>query len=161
MKNYWILTRLMLKNMAASMNPFTGIYEDGQKKQKAIFRMLGIAALALFGIGSVIYLEIQLFNFAGSMGEQLNAGFKAAGMQAQFDNPMKLIPGLAIMACMLITLVMGLFQGLSELYQGKDAPFLAVLPLSSRQIYGARISTSFYLQALRIVFDPQYKCQCY
>lgn len=149
MKNYWILTRLMLKNMAASMNPFTGIYEDGQKKQKAIFRMLGIAALALFGIGSVIYLEIQLFNFAGSMGEQLNAGFKAAGMQAQFDDPMKLIPGLAIMACMLITLVMGLFQGLSELYQGKDAPFLAVLPLSSRQIYGARI-TSLYVSELLV-----------
>ena len=40
MRNYWILTRVMLKNMMSSLNPFASIYETKQKKSRAILKTL-------------------------------------------------------------------------------------------------------------------------
>lgn len=147
MKNYWILTRLMLKNLASSMNPFNGVYEDGQKKRKAIFRALGVGLLALYGLGFIVFLEIRIFGIIESVSAGLSAGMKAQGLVLQ--NPMYLVPALAILMAMMVTLILGLFQGLGELYQGKDAPFLAVLPLSSRQVFAARL-TSLYVTELLV-----------
>ena len=129
MKNYWLLTRVMVRNMMASMNPFTGTYENAQKRTKAIFRAAMIALLALGAIGSVIYIEYLIY-------QGLN-----------YVQLPKMLPGLAIFASVMFTLVLGLFQGLSELFQGKDAPFLAVLPLTSRQVFAARMTT-LYLSEL-------------
>ena len=125
MKNYWILTRVMLKNMLSSMNPFASSYDDQQKRTRAIFRTLGIALIMLMAVGSVIYIEYLIFQMLGGMGM------------------LKMLPGLAVFVSIMFTLVMGLFQGLSELFQGKDAPFLAVLPLTSRQVFSARMTTLY------------------
>lgn len=125
MKNYWILTRVMLKNMLASMNPANGVYADGKKKNRAAVRAVMLALLSLFAVGSVVYLEYLLFK-----------GLSAIRMPT-------LLPGMAIFISMVFTLVLGLFQCLSELFQGKDAPFLAVLPLTSRQVFAARMTTLY------------------
>ena len=114
MKNYWILTRVMLKNMMSSLNPFASIYETKQKKSKAVLKAAVILLISLGAIGSVIYLEYLVYT-----------GLNQMRMK-------EMLPGMAILACTMLTLIMGLFQGLSELFQGKDAPFLAVLPLTSR-----------------------------
>ena len=139
MKNYWILTRLMLKNMAASMNPFNGMYENGQKKRRAILRVFGIAALALYGLGFIVFLEVEIFNLIESM---------TASPMGMLPDQKAIVPAMAILMGMMITLVLGLFQGLSELYQGKDAPFLAVLPLSSRQVFAARLTSLYVCELL-------------
>ena len=125
MKNYWILTRLMLKNSLASMNPFAQGEDDSAKKGRK-GRTIGLFLLALYGVGFLIWFEIQIYNYTSML-----------------SNPL-LLPGLAILLGMMLTLVLGLFQGLSELYQGKDAPFLAVLPITSRQCFAARM-TSLYV----------------
>ena len=125
MKNYWILTRVMLKNMMSSLNPFASIYETKQKRSRAAMKTAGLLLVMLFAVGSVIYLEYLIY-----------LGLNQVKMK-------EMLPGLAIMASMALTLVLGLFQGLSELFQGKDAPFLAVLPLTSRQVFAARLTTLY------------------
>lgn len=125
MKNYWILTRVMLKNMLSSLNPFASIYETKQKKSRAILKAAVLLVISLAALASVVYLEYLIFT-----------GLEKIRMK-------ELLPGLAIMVSMVLTLVLGLFQGLSELFQGKDAPFLAVLPLTSRQIFAARLTTLY------------------
>ena len=131
MKNYRLLTRVMVRNMLASMNPMNGIYADGKKRKKAVVRAALLALLALYAVGVVIFLEYQIYRGLSAMHQPL------------------LLPGLAVMASMMFTLVLGLFQGMSELFQGKDAPFLAVLPLTSRQVFAARM-TVMYLSELAL-----------
>lgn len=131
MKNYWILTRVMLKNMLASMNPMAGAYTDGKKKRRAVFRAAGVLILILLALGTIISLEYLIYS-----------GLDMIRM------PM-VLPGMAIFLSMVLTLVLGLFQSLSELFQGKDAPFLAVLPLTSRTVFAARLTT-LYLSELVI-----------
>ena len=125
MKNYWILTRVMLKNMMSSLNPFASIYETKQKRSRAMLKALMILLVILFAVGSVIYIEYLIYK-----------GLDRLQMKT-------MLPGMAIFASMALTLVLGLFQGLSELFQGKDAPFLAVLPLTSRQVFASRLTTLY------------------
>ena len=127
MKNYRILTRLMLKNLVASLNPFAERYDDGKKKKgRGKGTAILLAMLAVYGIGFMIWLEIQMFNVMEAMGHR------------------EMLPGMAIMLGMMLTLILGLFQGISELYQGKDAPLLATLPVTSRQVFAAKL-TSLYV----------------
>lgn len=125
MRNYLILTRVMLRNMLSSLNPFAGIYTDPKKKGRAVLRSVMVILIILASLGSVIYLEYLIYT-----------GLDRIGMPA-------LLPALAITASTAFTLILGLFQGLSELFQGKDAPFLAVLPLTSRQVFAARLTTLY------------------
>ena len=132
MKNYWILTRVMMRNMLSSLNPFAQTATDTKKKSSLVVRAL-LRLLVIFGaIGSVIYLEYAISQAAGK-----------AGL------PDILLPAIAILVSSAFALVVGLFQGLSELFQGKDAPFLAVLPLTSRQVFAARLTT-LYLSELAL-----------
>ena len=131
MKNYWTLTRVMVKNMLSSLNPFAASYDDQKKRSRALVRTVLLSLVVLGAVASVIYIEYLIFT-----------GLKHVGMPL-------MLPGLAIFSSLMFTLVMGLFQGLSELFQGKDAPFLAVLPLTSRQVFAARM-TSLYLSELAV-----------
>lgn len=131
MKNYWILTRVMIRNMLVSMNPANGSYADGRKKKRALVRTAVLLLLALGSLSSIIFVEYEIFKVLSSVRQPI------------------LLPGLAIFLSMMLTLVMGLFQCLSELFQGKDAPFLAVLPLTSRQVFTARMTT-LYLSELAV-----------
>jgi len=123
MRKYWLLTRLMLRNMFASMNPFHSVYTDGKLNRKAVGRTVGVVLLAVFGLVSVLMMEYGIYTGLDGMGQPI------------------LLPGMALLVSMLLTLIMGLFHGLSDLFQGKDAPFLAVLPMDSRQVFAARFTT--------------------
>ena len=61
MKNYWILTRVMLKNMLSSLNPFASIYETKQKKSRAILKTVALLLISLGALASVVYLEYLIF----------------------------------------------------------------------------------------------------
>ena len=132
MKYYWILTRVMMRNMLFSLNPFAQTASDSRKKSRLVVRAI-LRLLVIFGaIASIIYLEYAISQAADS-----------AGL------PDILLPAIAILVSSAFALVVGLFQGLSELFQGKDAPFLAVLPLTSRQVFAARLTT-LYLSELAL-----------
>ncbi len=141
MKNWWILTRVMVSNMTASMNPFNAAYDSQQKKSRAVMRAIGVAMIMLMAIGSVVYIEYLIYKVLTAPAE---LDLPVLPLQKQ----LALLPGLAIFISMMFTMVMGLFQGLSELFQGKDAPFLAVLPLTSRAIFAARMTTLYISEML-------------
>ena len=130
MKNYWILARLMLKNTLAGMNPFAAS-QQAKSKGRSALRGIGMIVILAMAAVSVIFLEHEIFTLLRDAGQAI------------------LLPAMAILLSMLMTLVMGLFQTLSELFQGKDSPFLAVLPLTSRQIFAARL-TSLYVSELAL-----------
>ena len=94
-------------------------------------------------MGFVVYVEVQIFNLLSDPGRLF--GEAVSGL---LPKQTLLLPGLAIMVSMLFTLILGLFQGLSELYQGKDAPFLATLPLTSRQVFTARFISLYVTELL-------------
>ena len=78
MKNYRILTRLMLKNMVASMNPFAQGGDDVAKK-RGIGKAIALVLLSLYGIGFMLWIEIKLYNLMAAAHQPL------------------LLPGLAIL----------------------------------------------------------------
>ena len=121
MRNTLRVARLLIQQMLMAMNPFNVEYADQKKRNRAIVRALGVAAIILMGCGSVILLEYELWNGLRGMHQPL------------------MLPGLAVLVGMIGTLMLGFFQGLSELYQGKDSVFLAVLPITSRQVFAARL----------------------
>ncbi len=124
MRNYRILTSFMLKNLLASLNPFAS---GGSGKKGSTGKVRGgfVILAVIAALASIVFIEFEM-----------SKALQVIRQQA-------LLPVLSLMICMLATLVMGFFQCLSELYQGKDAGFLSVLPLSSKQILTARIATLY------------------
>ena len=141
MRNYWILTRLMLRNMLSSMNPLkqTDLSKlSGWPKIRAMLRPVFLVLVMLMAPAFVIFVEFEMYK-----------GITGLAQTMRLPGQELMLPGLAIFASMTLTLVIGLFQGLSELFQGKDAPFLAVLPLTSTQVFSARM-TMLYLSELAL-----------
>ena len=127
MKRYRILTGLMLRNQLSTMNPF-GQNKNDSTGRKAM-RAVGVLILVLMLVGTVVYVEVIAWQGLRKMGQEL------------------MLPAMAMIVAMLGTLVMGFFQSISQLYESKDAPWLAVLPVSSTQIFAARL-TMIYLYEL-------------
>ena len=127
MKRYRILTGLMLRNQLSMLNPF-GQGKTDSKGRNAM-RAVGMLILAVMLVGTVIGVEVMAWKAMRQAGQEL------------------MLPALAMIVAMVGTLLMGFFQSISQLYQSKDAPWLAVLPLSSTQIFAARL-TLIYLYEL-------------
>lgn len=129
MKNYLILQRVLLKNDLMGLNPFAQSGEEKASAGKLVMRRIGVILLLLFAAGSVCFLEYELYQL-----------FREMGMR-------EMALGLAVLVGSVGTLLFGLFQGISSLFEGKDAPLLAVLPVTSRQVYAARV-TSFIVSQI-------------
>ena len=129
MKVYLLLTRLMLKNTLSGMNPLRQL-KDGKKGKSAAKSALLILVL-LFALGSVVYLEYEVYGILRQMHQEA------------------LLPAMAFILAVISSLVLGLFQSLSELYQGRDVSWLAVLPAGSGQIYAAKL-TNLYVSDLLV-----------
>ncbi len=144
MNKYWLLTRLMTKNLLLGMNPFTKAAGSGKDKVKSIVRGLFILIMIAAALASVVYVEYVIHKALRTVGQRM------------------LLPGLAVLIAMVSTLVLGLFQGISELYQGKDAPWLAVLPFTSRQIFMAKMTTLYLSEQLinLVIITPAFVLYC-
>ena len=129
MRTYRILTSLMLRNTLMSMNPFNSSADRKTRRRNiAVALLLGImlTGAAVF----VVWAQAKLY-----------------GMLDKIGQPM-LLPGMAILVAMAGTLLLGLFQCIGSVYQGKDAPWLAVLPATSRQIFAARLTVLYLTELL-------------
>ena len=128
MNAYLLLTRLMLKNTLSGMNPLRNL-KSGKKGKTAVKSFLLIAVL-LFALGSVVFLEYEIYGVLRQMHQEA------------------LLPAMAFILAMISSLVLGLFQSLSELYQGRDVAWLAVLPAGSGQIYAAKLTNLYFSDLL-------------
>ena len=117
MKLTLLLIRMILKNSLSGLNP---LKKSGGKGKNTVMSVFILACL-LFALGSVIYLEYEIYGI-----------LKGAHQEA-------LLPAMACLLAMMMSLLMGLFQTMTELYQGRDVSWLAVLPVSSGQIYAAKL----------------------
>ena len=129
MKVYLLLTRLMLKNTLSGMNPLRQL-KDSKKGKSAVKSALMILVL-LFALGSVVFLEYEVYGILHQVHQEA------------------LLPAMAFILAIISSLVLGLFQSLSELYQGRDVSWLAVLPAKSGQIYAAKL-TNLYVSDLLV-----------
>ena len=129
MKVYLLLTRLMLKNTLSGMNPLRQL-KDSKKGKTAVKSALMILVL-LFALGSVVFLEYEVYGILHQVHQEA------------------LLPAMAFILAIISSLVLGLFQSLSELYQGRDVSWLAVLPAGSGQIYAAKL-TNLYVSDLLV-----------
>ena len=125
MKQYLLLTKLMLKNTLAGMNPLRNLKDSGKKGKTAVKSVLMVLVL-LFALGSVVYLEYEVYGVLRQLHQEA------------------LLPAMAFILAIVSSLVLGLFQSLSELYQGRDVTWLAVLPVKSGQIYAAKLTNLYF-----------------
>lgn len=116
---YWKL--LMLSRLRA-LSP-KNMRKDGQKAWKAVLGFIGIGLLVVFLYGTVLMLEMLLYGVAKDLGE-----------------PQAVI-ALALLGCTLVTLIYSFFYVMSLLFFGRDNAFVGALPISSRGILAAKLST--------------------
>ena len=125
MRDFWILTRLMAVNTLRSFSTASGkTGRSGRIRSLAVLVILGLF------VAGVVYIEYLAYGFLKEQG------------QLQF------LPGMAIMFATLGTLMLGLFQCMGEMYQAKDAPFLSVLPITSRSLFLARFTALYFMEQM-------------
>ena len=129
MKQYILLTKLMLKNTLAGMNPLRNLKDSGKKGKTAVKSVMMVLVL-LFALGSVVYLEYEVYGVLRQLHQEA------------------LLPAMAFILAIVSSLVLGLFQSLSELYQGRDVTWLAVLPVKSGHIYAAKLTNLYFSDLL-------------
>lgn len=121
MKQFLALLKLQLLARFSFLKP-SSWKAGSENKGKTILK--GVAYVVLFGylLGMMIYLENTLLT-------------ALIGMKMQ-----DMLLTLAVMVTILGTLVMGFFFILSTLYFGRDAAFIASLPVRSHTVLSAKIA---------------------
>jgi len=121
MKQFLALLKLQLLARFSFLKP-SSWKAGSENKGKTILK--GVAYVVLFGylLGMMIYLENTLLT-------------ALIGMKMQ-----DMLLTLAVMVTILGTLVMGFFFILSTLYFGRDAAFIASLPVKSHTVLSAKIA---------------------
>ena len=126
MSAYAKLLRLSLLNHWAGFRRGSWRKSDGKLDISRIVSMIVITA----GIGVMAWMVIQLeIMFFGAL--------------TTFGQPM-LLPALSLFVAMVSTLILGLFPTLSALYLGRDAPWMAALPVSSTAVMAAKWTEVYF-----------------
>lgn len=126
MNTYTTLMRLTLLNRWAGFRRGSWRKPGGKLDVARIVATIMILIAMVFLAGFVIWLEIQLFDAL-----------------VQMNQPM-LLPAMALFAALVSALILGLFPAISALYFGRDASWLASLPLPATAVMAARW-TELYL----------------
>ena len=126
MNAYGKLLRLSLLNHWAGFRRGSWRKADGKIDISRIATM--VILVAAFGTlaGFVIKLEIDL-----------------SRLMAQFGQPM-LLTAVTLFVAMVSTLILGLFPTLSSLYFGRDAAWMASLPVSSTSVMAVKLTEIYF-----------------
>ena len=130
MKGYTALLRLQLISRFADLKPKNIRASMQGTKSRTAFRALGIAVL-------IIYMGVMLFMLEKKMLDVL----------IQIGTP-DLMVSMAITLSMMGTLIMSFFYIMSSLYLGRDAGFMASLPLSPRTVLCAKLTEIWVSESL-------------
>lgn len=129
MSSYFALLRLAILNTLASLRTAVS-RKDGKLSFAAVILLaLGVVSIAAVA-GFLIYGEVVLYGLMARMGQPL------------------LLPALALLLSMAITLFMGAFQTLTRLYFSRDSAWLSSLPVTSRTVMSARLTEVYLSETL-------------
>ena len=122
MKAFMALLRLQLLSRYADLKPKNLLTQLAEKRGRTVARLIGMVVL-------IIYLGVILFIVETKMMDIL----EKMGMP-------EMLVTLGVAVNMLGTLIMSFFFVMSSLYLGRDAAYLAALPLKPRTILSAKLT---------------------
>lgn len=129
MSSYAALLRLAILNTLASMR--TAISRKDGKVSPAAVILLALGILSIAAVaGFLVYGEITLYGILARMGQPL------------------LLPAMALLLSMAVTLFMGAFHTLTRLYFSRDSAWLSSLPVTSRTVMSARLTEVYLSETL-------------
>ena len=122
MTGFFALLRLQLLSRYADLKPRNLKTQLREKKGRTIGMFIAIAILVLYLGGMLFFIETKMIN-----------------LLIQLNMPEMLITMALVLATM-GTIIMAFFFVLSSLYLGRDAAYLAALPLKPRTILSAKLT---------------------
>ncbi len=129
MSSYAALLRLAILNTLASVR--TAVSRKDGKVSPAAVVLLGLGILSIVAVaGFLIYGEVMLYSLLARVGQPL------------------LLPAMALLMSMAVTLFMGAFQTLTRLYFSRDSAWMSSLPVTSRTVMAARLTEVYLSETL-------------
>lgn len=130
MRDFRLLLGLTVRNRWAALRAGSWRKENGKLDvNRLIGTLIVVVAMGLVA-GFAIYAEVKLF--------ALLKTFRQAA----------LLPGLALLLCLISTLVFSFFQVLSCLYFSNDTQWMAYLPVRSHAVMGAKLMEVWFWEEL-------------
>ena len=122
MTGFFPLLRLQLLSRYADFKPRNLKQQFREKKSRAILSVLGVIVLVVYLGGFLFFIENAMLDF-----------LMKSGMP-------DLLLSMAVTLSMLGTLIMSFFFIMSALYFGRDAAYIASLPVKSRTVLAAKLT---------------------
>lgn len=129
MKDFFLLLKLTLRNRLAFLRKGSLRRADGRIDVGKIAATLACALAFLVVAAMLIIGEVALFSL-----------LKAVGQPA-------LLPALALLACMVMTLLLSFFHMMSSLYFSRDTAWLSYLPVRPHAIFAAKFTEVWAVEA--------------
>lgn len=130
MRDFRLLLGLTVRNRLAALRAGSWRKENGKLDSSRLVTTLLVVVAMGFVAGFAVYAEIKLF--------ALLKTFRQA----------ELLPGMAMLLCLITTLVFSFFQVLSCLYFSNDTQWMAYLPVRSRAVMGAKLMEVWFWEEL-------------
>lgn len=121
-RSFLALSRLLIGNYLYTINPFRLRGRNSDRAgviRKGLYTLLILFAYLSLGV-LLVGMEFGLYKAAEALHQP------------------QLLLGLVLLMAFISTLLMGFFHATSMLYDGKEIPYLAPLPVTSWQIYAVR-----------------------
>lgn len=123
MRKFLALLRIQLLARFAGLKPANlKKVTDAKEKRKMMGTIMAYVMVVVVFAGAIIPLEVLFLNVLSQMGQE------------------GLLLGLAVTLSMICTLILSFFFIMTSLYFGKDASYLAALPIKSSTVLSAKLS---------------------
>ena len=131
MHKFLALLRIQLLARYANLKPSNlKNLTDKKEKKKALGTIIAYVVLIAMFAGMIIPFEIFILDLMGQLGME------------------KMLPAMAVTLSMVCTLIMSFFFIMTSLYFGKDAAYLAALPIKSGTVLSAKLTQVWLSETL-------------
>ena len=130
MTGFFALLRLQLLSRFADLKPKNLKKAFAEKRGRTVGMTIAIIFLVLYLGGMLFFLEKTALDVLGKLGME------------------NVLVAMAIMLAMIGTLIMSFFFIMSSLFLGRDAGYLAALPLKPRTILGSKLAQVWVSETL-------------
>lgn len=131
MRKFFALLRIQLLARYADLKPSNlKKITDPKEKKKARSTILAYILVAVMFAGMIIPYELFMMNLLSQLGME------------------EMLPALAVTLSMVCTLIMSFFFIMTSLYFGKDAAYLAAMPIKSRTVLSAKLTQVWISETL-------------
>lgn len=131
MRKFFALLRIQLLARYADLKPSNlKKITDPKEKKKARSTILAYILVAVMFAGMIIPYELFMMNLLSRLGME------------------EMLPAVAVTLSMVCTLIMSFFFIMTSLYFGKDAAYLAAMPIKSRTVLSAKLTQVWISETL-------------